>query len=98
METDAPILTLYDDVSLGAPVLEPVILWSDCTRNWPRPVEADEFASYQQAGPIGPASANEWIIIRPEKREQWGHCLKLAQTRPQEIKTPPRPIFWPKCL
>ncbi len=88
LETDAPILTLYDDVSLGAPVLEPAHLMERLYAQLAQAGYADEFAAYQQAGDDLPRLSERVDYYQAENREQWAHCLKLAQKLvPQEIKT-----------
>lgn len=75
-----PILTLYDDVSLGAPVLEPADLMGRLYEQLIEAGHAADVASYQQAKADLPQITDRVNRYRLENRERWEALLKSAAT------------------
>jgi superkiller protein 3 len=75
---DPPILSLYDDLSLGAPVLEPVHLLD---RLHDRLVQAGyepQLAAYRQAKADLPSIVDRVTRYQFENREQWDKMVQMA--------------------
>jgi tetratricopeptide (TPR) repeat protein len=92
-ETDPPILTLYDDVSLGPPVLEPGHLLERLYAQLVRAGHEAELAAYRQAQAAAPGVVERVSRYQAESRERWETCLSAATALvAQESHPAPHPI------
>ncbi len=94
---DPPILTLYDDVSLGPPVLEPAHLLERLTDQLNQAGYEADLTAYHQALADIPGVAERVAIYQAESRERWEKARHLAAgLLTQETKTyGPRPAAPP---
>lgn len=76
--TDPSILTLYEDVSLGAPVLEPGHLLDRLVDHLAGAGHDMAVAAYRQAKADTPAVVNRVLRYQFEKRERWDKLIALA--------------------
>jgi tetratricopeptide (TPR) repeat protein len=79
MGGDPPILTLYDDVSLGSPVLEPVHLLDRLADHLARADYDTEVAAYRQAQADLPGVVERVTRYQAESRERWADLLHTAR-------------------
>ncbi len=91
--TDPPILTLYDDVSLGAPVLEPGHLLNRLADQLAAAGYELYVAAYRQAQADTPAIVSRVLRYQFEHRNQWDRlatmAAELVARRPPEISHQP---------
>jgi tetratricopeptide (TPR) repeat protein len=78
MPIDPPILTMYEDVSLGAPVLEPVHLLDRLHDQLVRAGYSAQGAAYRRAKADTPAIIDRVTRYQFEQREQWVKMLQTA--------------------
>lgn len=90
---DPPILTLYDDVSLGSPVLEPVHLLDRLAAQLVQAGYETEVASYRQAQADLPGVVERVNRAQAENRERWADLLQTARgLLAQETRTRSHPF------
>ena len=75
---EPPILTLYDDVSLGAPVLEPAHLLDRLSDQLSEAGYDSHLADYHQAKTDTPTIVDRVTRYQFENREQWDEILQIA--------------------
>lgn len=78
MPVEPPILTLYDDLSIGTPVLEPAHLLDRLHDNLVRAGYEPLVAGYRQAKADLPALVDRISRYQFENREQWDRMLEVA--------------------
>jgi superkiller protein 3 len=84
MPNDPPPLTLYDDISLGAPVLEATHLLDRLHDHLAQAGYQAHLAAYRQAKAETPDIVERVTRYQFENREQWQKLLEMAATlRPQ---------------
>jgi tetratricopeptide (TPR) repeat protein len=77
-DSDPTALTLYDDLSLGAPVLEPGHLLERLYAQLVQAGHAADIAAYHQAQLDTPLILERVSRYQAESRERWDNCLKIA--------------------
>lgn len=75
---EPPLLTLYDDVSLGAPVLEPAHLLDRLAQHLEQAGYEMVVSAYRQAQADTPAIVGRVLRYQFENREQWDKLVSLA--------------------
>ena len=75
---DLPILTLYEDVSYGAPVLEPVHLLDRLAHRLDQFGYGADLAGYHQAQADLPHVVDRVTRFQFEHRDQWDNMLRIA--------------------
>ncbi len=93
LDTDPPVLTLYDDVSLGPPVLEPGHLLDRLCAQLEQAGYEAEVAPYRQAQADTPGIIDRVTRFQAESRERWDKLRQVAaRLVAQETKSyGPRP-------
>ncbi len=79
LAADPPILTLYDDVSMGSPVLEPAHLMNRLAEQLVHAGYETEIAPYQQTQADTPGVIERVNHFQVESRERWTELLQTAR-------------------
>ena len=79
MSSDPAILTLYDDISLGSPVLEPAHLLDRLSDQLIQAGYEAEVAPYRQAQADTPGIIERVSRYQAESRERWAELLHTAR-------------------
>ncbi|HXW01126.1 MAG TPA: hypothetical protein VEC93_22125, partial [Anaerolineae bacterium] len=91
MDSDPAILTLYDDVSLGSPVLEPVHLLDRLSNHLLSAGYEAEIAPCRQAIADTPGIIERVGRYQAESRERWNELFSTAKGFvTQEAQAPPQ--------
>ena len=91
VELDPPVLTLYDDLSLGAPVLEPTDLLNRIVHQLVRAGFDTVLAPFRQAQLDAPIIAGRVAHYRGEHRQTWETLIQSAATLLAGVNTPAAP-------